>query len=150
MSEKVHYPPEKIRTCFMQNKLDHRVSIWFIKLLPWLILWKVQECIELDIENELNFKSIHNNTVCELILIFWSFLKECFLAWPWKILTRNWIWNSCLFGKGSKTSTFNLLIYLSKCEIWFNYEFARQSPVYVSEIAPKNLRGGFAAALQVS
>lgn len=66
---------------------------------------------------------------------------------PWKIVTGTRIWNSELLGKIVKHQ---YIMYLSAL-FFINFKYmARQTPVYVAEITPKNIRGGFSAAHQVS
>ena len=56
-----------------------------------------------------------------------------------------WNWSSFICGDYNKQ--LHLVIFLN--EFGLNFVVPEQVPVYISEITPKNLRGGFATVNQV-
>lgn len=93
-----------------------------------------------------------NESNCQIklmdLLSLLSLLKGCLVASPRKIVNGIRNWDSNLRGNSSKFSSFNLLIHLIVIELTLIC-IATQSPVYVAEITPKDIRGGFIAAIQV-
>lgn len=93
-----------------------------------------------------------NESHCQIklmdLLSVLSLLKGCLVASPRKIVNGIRNWDSNLRGNSSNFSSFNLLIHLIVIELALIC-IATQSPVYVAEITPKAIRGGFIAVIQV-
>lgn len=71
------------------------------------------------------------------------------VARPWKTIARAWDWSYFLCGNCNEIhiSTFGFLI--SVTEISSLIHIVKQVPVYIAEITPKNLRGGYTTIHQV-
>lgn len=79
-------------------------------------------------------------------------LEGCLVARCWKTIDWIWDWNFFLCGNCIKIYKWNLISrFMTDKQIkrW-SCCHSKQVPVYITEITPKNLRGGFTTVHQVS